>query len=620
MKKILIICFLMCSASLFALKTTFTSSIYTSQQSGTSAPQSIRIPSCPRKVHIINHTDSLPELEIALTAAEYIFSKAMQQEFIDLVDVDAELLIGDISDFGEDELCKVSVEYTDTIYDHCYYHNFSALGAIAPVLYPMAMSNQTRGESRGVGMHIYLNPTLPYHCDTTDAPIGKYDAITILLRALAIGCGLQSSIATENVQFGYTNNEQTYITAFDTQIYNDDNYTFADVVDEYVSPANFLNGHSVYAHGTDEYWSQIQVQLFNDWQMGGNNFTITSNTLNTIDPDTYTNEELLDDFYDLLDAQLRDGISLRSVTKYTMALLRKIGWEKTLPVGGDNPLEDIYNSQLVCNSNVLQKNTTYTIGLTPSSVVDIDEVVCKLNSIDSSYVIGTMQGTDHFSYSTIPQNIQWKRNPITKNIIGQFQAHVSMLVGSEWVTLPKNFDIEIPYQPNRPLIQRSENTINNNIQLNLKAFANGSNTYTVSYTGVANNDYHTFTVSSNALDTILTNIPATQLYNATIYGTNYKGKSDSCKFTFGFSAHPILNMTVFYSHGILMYDLSSNGTIDISDVVINSVVITDINGLPVLYPNAGSGDPIPVSSLPNGRYLLTVVADGNTYSRMFIKR
>ena len=39
-----------------------------------------------------------------------------------------------------------------------------------------------------------------------------------------------------------------------------------------------------------------------------------------------------------------------------------------------------------------------------------------------------------------------------------------------------------------------------------------------------------------------------------------------------------------------------------------------------MTPTAGSGDPINISSLNRGYYFITVIADGNTYSRMFIKR
>lgn len=44
--------------------------------------------------------------------------------------------------------------------------------------------------------------------------------------------------------------------------------------------------------------------------------------------------------------------------------------------------------------------------------------------------------------------------------------------------------IEIPYRPNRLLVQRSESTTNGFKTLDLKAFANGSETYTITYTGV----------------------------------------------------------------------------------------------------------------------------------------
>ena len=166
------------------------------------------------------------------------------------------------------------------------------------------------------------------------------------------------------------------------------------------------------------------------------------------------------------------------------------------------------------------------------------------------------------------------RNPETKHIIGEIQGEASMSVSGENGSQQKKCYVEIPYKPNRPIVQRTESEDNGTLHLHLKSFANGSNTYTVSYTGVTNNDTHSFTVAADALDTVIANIPATQLYNATIY---------------------------------------------ISDVVISSVKITDIAGNTMLVSSAGSGDVISISSLPRGRYILTVVADGNTYSRMFIK-
>ena len=79
-------------------------------------------------------------------------------------------------------------------------------------------------------------------------------------------------------------------------------------------------------------------------------------------------------------------------------------------------------------------------------------------------------------------------------------------------------------------------------------------------------------------------------------------------------------MTVAVTRTTLIYDLSSNGTIDISNVVINSVKITDTQGGIVMSPQAMSGESIDISGLARGTYVLTVIADGTSYSRTFIKR
>ena len=74
------------------------------------------------------------------------------------------------------------------------------------------------------------------------------------------------------------------------------------------------------------------------------------------------------------------------------------------------------------------------------------------------------------------------------------------------IPFDKTFAIEIPFRPNRPLVQKLESATNGFITLDLKAFADGSETYTIAYTGLASGDTHTFTVTANALDTILNNI------------------------------------------------------------------------------------------------------------------
>lgn len=624
MKKIYILLFLMCSTPVFALKDTITSRIYANPSVGENLPLPSTIPHNLRRVRIINRIDSMPELATAIAAAEYIFTDAMQQECIDLVDVDAEVLLGDNSMFIGDELCKVAIEYTDTLFFSNQYHDFSYLSSPYPIrlLFPMAMTNQTRGYTAGTGMHIYLNPSFPYHFDKSQAPEDKYDMITILLRALAIGCGIQSSLNPDNLDFGKSIGNQTYITAFDTQIYNDSSYTFADVAEGDVTAANFLANHSIFANG---YGQGIDsIKLFNDWESGINGATNVSGlTLNSIDYNTYTNDELDSGFYDLLDADLRQGVSLRTVTPYTMGLLRKLGWMRTVATGPEDPLNDLYNSSLQCSNTILSPNTSYTLSM--SGIAGMNDPVCKLYTKDSSYVIGNMQDYGNyatFSYSSIPQTLQWQRDPISKNIIGQFQAIADLYIYNQSFTQRKTFDIQIPFPPNKPIIQKSEITDNGNIQLHLNAFANGSDTYTVTYTGLTYSDVHTFTISANALDTLLANIPGNQLYNISIYGTNNQGNGNSYNFTFGFSAHPLLNMTIVFNSNYVTYNFNSNGNpIDLSDVTISSVTISDAStGYVWLTSNAGPCEEISISSLPRGRYIISVVANGDTYSRMFLKR
>ena len=67
-----------------------------------------------RRVYIANKT-SIPEIEIALRAAENIFTNCLSYELVDLVQLNAEVYIGDINMFTESELCKVDVEYSDSI-------------------------------------------------------------------------------------------------------------------------------------------------------------------------------------------------------------------------------------------------------------------------------------------------------------------------------------------------------------------------------------------------------------------------------------------------------------------------------------------------------------------------
>jgi len=621
MKKILFILIIVYCIPSFAIHTTITSSIYTTDDGHGFVQNNLPIPTSIRRVRFINLLDSCPEAEIALTAAEYIFSDVMKNEGIDLVPLNATVIWGEASDFAIDELCQVSIVYTDTTKFNAYYYEFDQYSDMAmPILIPISMYYQCLGKSYGPCMHIKLNPNIPYHFNTSDTPLDKYDAVTILLRALAMGCGIQSTLNPVTMEFGLTQNGQTYISAFDSRIYNDLNATCFDVISGDISILTFLLNRSIYTEGINQtYPLLLPVKLYNDWENGLIGTNVTSYTANTISPDIYTEDELEDDFYDLLDPFLSTGIAQHTITKYTMAILRGMGWQKTIPVGLDDELNNLYSCTLTCSNTLLLPDNYYSIGL--SHNIQLQNAVCKLQSMDSSYNVGTFNGYPlSFSYHSVPSNIQWKRNPTTKNIIGQIQGNAILYLDGHTYESTKTYDIEIPYKPNKPLIQKSESTSNGYITLNLKAFANGSNNYTVTYTGVTYGDVHSFITTANSIDTILNNIPSNQLYNISIYGTNNEGNSDSYNFTFGFSAHPTLNMTVSVNGNILRYDLSNNGTIDISDVTISSVKITKPNGLIVSSPVAGSGDPINISMLERGFYILTVIADGNTYSRQFYKR
>jgi len=619
----IILFLIICVTPSYAYKTTFTSSIYASSNEGSTAVvnEQIDYSSITKKVFFIRHenTDTVIDIMTAITKAEIIFSEALQQENIDLIDIRADIMFGESSSFESEEVCKVEVIYSDTLVDNPNYHDFYDRYSLSPdidILVPMAMSNQTRGGDYGECMHIMLNPNLKYNYGNSAIDSSEYDLITVLLRALAMGCGIQSTVS-KTVHFGIDDGMHHYINAFDTQIYNDAGYTYADVVAGNVTSVNFLAGHDILVSGLENIVDPLIIHLYNDWQVGVSGTNISHKTLNTIDGiTTYSEDEWNEGFMDLLDADLEKGVAIRTVTPYTMAILRKLGWMKTVAVGY-NPYTNLYNCRLQCSSTILYPDTPYLLSLGNGNV-SLSSLECELFARNGTYTIGEAYPfIPAFEYSDIPDNIQWQRNPVTKNIIGRLKGIATQGNAS----MEKTLGIEIPYRPNKPIIQKSEVTEDGLIELTLKVLADGSNSYTLTYTGVTNGDVHTFTVYANRLDTILTNIPATQLYNMSIYGTNNHGNSNSYNFTFGFSAQPTLTLTTSVQGNILTYDLSSNGTIDISDVVISSVQITDANGNIWLTPNsAGSGDPISISSLLRGYYILTVVADGHSYSRMFIKR
>lgn len=577
------------------------------------------IPSNAPRIHFVNNASStLPELSRALTAASKIFTKALNEELIDLVPIEAEISIGEASDFvNSTEVCKVNVVYTDTIEGGVYYNLINQYNNYPyPVLIPKALSNQGRGYSNGVSMYIVMRPNIAFHCDTTAPPANKYDAITILLRALAIGCGIQSSFNASTFQIGIPNGSTTYINAFDAQIYNEDNVTLFDVFDGALSLSTFLNGKAVYVSGMRSHitWTEgATYKLYNGWETGLGG-SLNHLTLNTLSHQSYTASEISSGFMDLMDFRLGKGVAIRDVTPYTMGMLTQLGWMFTLPVG--DPLPEIYSSYLLCDT-ILSPNTEYQIS-TSSLDVEIDDAVCELNSHTGTYSIGTIDNNNVFSYSSISNNIQWERNPITKNIIGQIKANVWQFY--DWrLEQIKIHDIEIPYRPNKPIINRTETASLGKIHLSLNAFADGSDTYTVTYTGLTDGLSHTFNVSAYAIDTIL-HLPPTQYYDVAVYGTNSQGNSDTFYFTIGSSVPHSLTLTVSVSSNTLTYDLSNHGQIDPNLIFVSAAGIFDLNGnLEKLAHYKDWTQPINISSLSSGYHVLVVVANGQTYSKLFRK-
>ena len=612
---LLVVLGLLSNVQLWAFRTTITSAIHLDTTESVGTYQSTGNFSTHIKRVDINNLTNIPSYQTAMDAAAYIFSAAMSKIGIDLVEIKANVVMEDLN-ADSDIICKVDIVYSDTIEDISDFHQVSQyLNLYHPVLIPMAMSDQSRRENHGVGLTIRLQSGTPFHSDITPAPEDKYDLITILLRALAMGCGIQSTFDASTLNVGIDSGNVIYVNAFDTQIFNENLVPLMSVVDGNISLSSFLNGKNIYAEGwrstlgTDT----VHISLHNQWKYFP--FTPLSDlTLNTLAPEQYR-----DDWGygsdDILTADMQMGVSFREVTPYTITLLRKLGWMRTIPVGY-NPYVDLYACHLLCSDSVLLPNVGYTISFDRNMVTDINSY-CELQSINNTYTIGNFNGST-FSYSNIPNNIQWRRNPITKNIIGQIKAEALSLYDFS-TTQMKICDIEIPYRPNKPIVHKSETSNSSDIYLDLSAFANGSDMYTISYTGLTYSDVHSFSVSSNAIDTILC-IPATQYYDVAIYGTNSNGNSDTYYFTIGSSIQPQIDLKVTVSGNTLRYYLNSDNATYLPNTTIGTKVIVNTSGTIMMSPSESPGEAISISSLPQGYYLFSVIINGQAYSKPFFKR
>lgn len=620
MKKFFFILILLqcCVLSSFAVSTTITSYIRTDTSFVTpySYISPSELPSTHRRVKMINHAPEIPELETAMTYASIIFTDAMMKINYDLNSIYAEV---SLEDLGGDStiLCKVEVVYNDTMGNVSYYPLLNSITHNSyPVLIPKALSNQTTGFTDGVAMRIKLRPNVKYHCTLDQSEENEYDAITILLRALVMGCGVQSTFNISNSNIGIMIDGTRYINVYDAIIFNEDDIPLTNIADGSISANNFFSGKSVYALGKHNSHDTL-IHLFNNKELVPTD-PYTDLILNTVSPDIYTEEELEEGMYDLLDVYLPPFASIRDLTPYSKALIKGIGWIRDIPVGF-NPFEELYNCDLVCSSRILYPNTIYTVDVNREGVT-LSDIVCELHTLDSTYTLADVNYiTSSFTYSNLPDNVQWKRNPITKNIIGQIKAKASMFIDGRFIEIPKFYDIEIPYRPNKPIVQRNEEFDAQYISINLSAFANGSDTYTVSYTGVSDSIENSFVITSDAVDTVL-ELPATQYYDVSVYGTNSQGNSDTYNFTAGGSIPVEVYLNLFITSSYLRYSITFSNENMSPYAQIGSATISNIQGTYSLPITEAPGVNIPISFLPRGYYVFSVTVNGNVYSKLFYKR
>lgn len=581
---------------------------------------SSNIPTGHNRVRFINHANSIPQLETALSAASYIFTQAMEQENIDIIGLPVEV---SLEDFSSDPsiLCKVEIVYTDTIGSLDNYPRMRSLinGVSYPVLIPMALSNQSRYTDKNVAMHIKLPSNVQYHCSLDPCPVDKNDAITILLRALIKGCGVQSTFDTHTFSVGIEDEGVRYLNIFDILVYNwssGNTLPLASIADG-VSAHSFFSGKTIYANGfiSRTNTTPVPIHLHNDQEYFPNT-PLSELTTNYVSSDIYTEDELENGMYDLLDAFIPPYISIREITPYSMSLLRALGWYYDCPVGNES-YHTLANSIMSCNSTIYAPLSTCSVYISGNGV-DLSNIVCELNTHDSSYTLLEAGYNRSFTIPEIPNNIQWRRNPITKNIVGQIRATAFTLI-EDYEEQTKICEIEIPYRPNKPIIQRNETSNTDSIQLHLSAFANGSDFYTVTYTGLANSDVHTFSTTADAIDTIL-RMPATQYYDVEVYGTNNVGNSDSYCFTAGYSIEPEISLYTQVIGNTLRYSfVFANPDLE-RPIKTGLVTIMNVSGSIVMSNRAKPGDYINISSLARGYYTLVVHANGQTYSKLFYKR
>lgn len=618
MKKVVLtlLCLLCSLSQIYSARTTFRTSVYgVGHEVRRSIKSNIVGNVHNGSIQIINKTGTEGELVNAIQYAEVIFYNEMEKHLIDVAYLNAELQWGLSNDFESNELCKLDVVY-DTEASYHKYHPHIVPYGVDNVLYPLALSLQSKGGTTEnvLCMTIILNPDVSFYYGTDAKPgIDEYDMVTVLLRALTTGCGFQTTLNPTLLTIGQQIGNSTYINSLDVHIRNNNGNSIQDVRAGDITLKNFLCEKQV---GIGD------ILLYNDWE-NGDWLDMSFRTLNFVSENIYTQAERDSNFIDLMDPYLPVGVAIHELTKYTLPVLQKIGWLFDVAVGEGNPAEENLYHSSITGSHILLPNIDYTFSISNHSV-NVNSFRCELFTEDSIFVLATSSNFAFLPvhYNSLPKDQKWKRNPLTKNIIGRVVCNASVYNGLNIVKQSKTYAIEIPYVPDVPNVKKEETIVDDMIQLKLQAFANGSNKYIVQYKGYHDMIPYTDTIESETLIKEYNNIPANQTYRMQIKGVNSTGEGETFSMFLGVSEDVQLKMRTTCTGSTLWYSFYY-GNDEVTDIDVAMVDIISRDGGFWTISSAKPRDIINLSVLPGGRgvYVIRVtLQDGRQFSDTFMKR
>ena len=563
-----------------------------------------------RKCAIIRNRSNSAKLEMAKKIAEDIFSSEMTRMMINLPDpITAIVEFGEPSQFdGENEICKVEIQYLDEMPAFFpYYPHIGESGyTYTNCLYPLALVNlANQGEylENEPCMTIYINPDNNYYYgeDPDGIASDQYDMVTVILRGLVVGCGFQSSFdigADGELSIGKDHKGNEYLTAFDARLYNG----FHEPITDYV-----WNNRDFRTFLATNVYGPKNIELHNEL-LACPDCLPTKAILNTI---SYCDEN--NDPIELMSPSLYKGTVVRKITHNTEKVLNGLGWMFDVVVSDD---EYIPKGEINGNS-VLRANNNYTFNATGDHIAA--NMSCNLFCADSTYVLASGETNNlQVSFSALPDN-DWRRNPLNNRIMGRVKAEETISVDGRTLTVISTLPIEIPYRPNLPVCEFTENEDGDSLNVSIKAFSDGSDKYIVTYTPITPGITTRDTIEADMLDYVTHNLPLSQQYGISVAGLNSEGTSTAVHKLVGNVGTP-LTMYVTASTNYITYYFRENGNA-VPDLEISSVKIMDASGIFIQNCNAAQNEQIDTSVLTSQTaYLLVVtLTDGRQFARQFMK-